>query len=1604
VKKILKKAIAFVCLIAILVTSVLPAVPVFVFAADNPNSNPNTHSGNWAIEMDMTATDWKSISGSYNLTQNTDYVLKAWIKGTGTLCPVVNSSTWTNITPYKEFTGTNQWVQIEIPFNSGSNSQVYMQLRNKGETGILYIDDIYLGLADGSANLIPHDGDLETGTPAGWWSEDEAKIKVKEFTTPIPVDSNTHGGTWSMKVQMNGSWVGAKSNDFTTVQNTDYVVKLWIKGSGTVELYAANKDWVTAQQKQVAAAGTWTQATLAFNSGANERMCVIIKNTGATGEVAYIDDLYVGTPAVGGAPEGSNLIENGSFEQGNTGWIFQNNSGISIIQPNLIVENSTITPTSATFNKNASEQKDITVAMTLNGNSFAGIKNGNTTLISGTDYIVTGSTLVLKKEYLASLSVGNTTLIFDMDKGIDPSLGVNVVDLAVEKGIVDEFEDSSKLFDYTKEGSNPAFGIVNDGVGEGFEGDGSRLLPHRNQDVSLIYKTDYEIESFYVHTYNWINVTDMDPIISVSANGVDYVPVEFIKNQLAIVGSYKDWAKIAYYSFDMPITNARYLKLTIPKQLPSDNESSSNWNYQYAKLVINRSLQPVIADPAGGILTGPTNVTLSNPTDGAEIWYYTKADATERLYTGPINISTSTELYTYAKKTGYLDSIVSKYTFFSESDRLIDTYGQWKSADFPDKVTSDEQLQADVAADAEYYGSLTPPERDIYGGYLDSQAKYGLTATGYFHIEKIKLPDATKGGVLTDKFVMVDPIGNLYYSLGLDCMGSPGETFTMVQGREQIYEWIPENSGDYAAAFLGGNSAYYSPYIANLIKKYQAPYNHTEFYERMVERVKKFGFTSEGGFAETPSVEDNTTGFPIMRFEYLPDGYKIGSTSMFDPYKAGAVEAVDAWLAANKVPDRKNDPQIVGYMFGNELPYHEFNTRVAALKASESAVKGKLVDVLEEKYVTIEALNTAWETTFASFDELRESPFQLNTDIAVADMDEFFKLYIDDFYSMITAGFRKADPNHMIMGDRYLVNVANNPTLRRALSEVSGKYLDVVSYNYYTDSADLNRLQEMVDLANKPIIITEFHYGIDDQGLGQGMRGAADETEQGNKYRYYVEKVAASGLVVGTHWFEMMDQAATGRWFQGIENGEAFGVGFFNVADRPHKAFAEEVMKTNYQIYELITGQIAPIKDPGGSEPPANKTTDIKKTKGTIVIDGVKDEAYPTGTTLTVDESRRSLGAQNRGTQATFDLAWDDTNLYVYSHVKDSTPMINTRSGFDIWNGDGMEIFIAGAAVGQEGPMRSKDSQIIISGQTGEAHFYRNGTSLPVQPVVESKVTLDPDGQGYTIEAAIPLEGIFIEDPQAGRVIGFDIGIDDGEASGRAAQYLWSGVDGNASARHLWGTATLTEEFVDTTAPSVPTGLTSTITSGSIALNWTASTDDTATIGYKVFRNGVELATTSVNSYTDTTVVQNNSYEYTVKAFDAAGNVSVASTALVVKYVIDNPKEYISRGEFVACLVKTFNLKAKFDTNFVDVPKTHKYYNEIGIAKKLGIAVGDKNNKFYPDKKVTGQEILLFVLRTIKYYGTSSYKFNAADLLKFTKLNGNITKSSAENMLKGILK
>jgi fibronectin type 3 domain-containing protein len=95
---------------------------------------------------------------------------------------------------------------------------------------------------------------------------------------------------------------------------------------------------------------------------------------------------------------------------------------------------------------------------------------------------------------------------------------------------------------------------------------------------------------------------------------------------------------------------------------------------------------------------------------------------------------------------------------------------------------------------------------------------------------------------------------------------------------------------------------------------------------------------------------------------------------------------------------------------------------------------------------------------------------------------------------------------------------------------------------------------------------------------------------------------------------------------------------------------------------------------------------------------------------------------------------------------------------------------------------------------------------------------------------------------------------------------------------------------LDTTAPTAPSNLAGTaLSTSSIDLSWTASTDDVGVTGYHLERcagaacaNFAPIASPANATYNDTGLAENTPYQYRVRAVDAAGNPSAYSGTVSV--------------------------------------------------------------------------------------------------------------------------
>ncbi|MCU4767483.1 lytic polysaccharide monooxygenase [Bacillus toyonensis] len=177
----------------------------------------------------------------------------------------------------------------------------------------------------------------------------------------------------------------------------------------------------------------------------------------------------------------------------------------------------------------------------------------------------------------------------------------------------------------------------------------------------------------------------------------------------------------------------------------------------------------------------------------------------------------------------------------------------------------------------------------------------------------------------------------------------------------------------------------------------------------------------------------------------------------------------------------------------------------------------------------------------------------------------------------------------------------------------------------------------------------------------------------------------------------------------------------------------------------------------------------------------------------------------------------------------------------------------------------------------------------------------------------------------------------------------------------------------DTEAPSIPNGIqTQKVTANSIELTWNTSTDNVGVKGYQIFRNGEMIDTVPGTHFIDKKLQPSTEYSYTVKAIDAAGNVSKESTALKVKTTVEapdteaptQPKGLHSMGTTASSVDLMWS--PSDDNVGVD---HYDIYREIeGTMKKIATS----NTTSYMDNNLLANKTYKYVVKAVDVAGNES--------------------------------
>lgn len=486
---------------------------------------------------------------------------------------------------------------------------------------------------------------------------------------------------------------------------------------------------------------------------------------------------------------------------------------------------------------------------------------------------------------------------------------------------------------------------------------------------------------------------------------------------------------------------------------------------------------------------------------------------------------------------------------------FVDRFGQYRHAEWAGKLTDPEQWKTWEAEErAQWAAAPEVPGRDRFGGWAEGPR---LEATGRFRTEKIN-------GI----WWLVTPEGTPFFSAGVNCVRLGDYTF--VDKREAWFEWLPaaedpegmfysQGRGAHSHAEpIGGTGRTFDFYACNLWRRYGEGWRD-RWAEAIGARLKHWGFNTIANWSDWTIAQRH--GIPYIAGTSLggapviegATGYWAKMYDVYHPDFPGIVEKRVEQLAR----DHAGNPLCIGFFVDNELAWEGVKNGVLA-SPPEQPARQELIRRLEEKYRTIEQLNQSWGTAFEDWAAL--SPPKRKNEAYSADLDTFMLDFSRTYFRTIREAMDRHAPGVLYLGCRFAW-VEDNAV------RAAGEYADIVSFNIYKKLPELPKVMETVD---KPVIIGEFHFGALDRGMFHtGLVAAASQDERAALYENYLRAAALHPKIVGTHWFQLVDQPITGRWY----DGENYNIGMLSVVDHPYPELTGAARRIHGMLYPLRAGK-----------------------------------------------------------------------------------------------------------------------------------------------------------------------------------------------------------------------------------------------------------------------------------------------------------------------------------------------------------------------------------------------------------------------------------------------
>ena len=292
---------------------------------------------------------------------------------------------------------------------------------------------------------------------------------------------------------------------------------------------------------------------------------------------------------------------------------------------------------------------------------------------------------------------------------------------------------------------------------------------------------------------------------------------------------------------------------------------------------------------------------------------------------------------------------------------LVDRYGQYANAEWPGKITRDEDLTEDRSQETEWLShNGRPASFDEYGAWADGPQ---LDATGWFRTAQVD-----------GKWWLVAPNGKLFWSSGLDCVNT--QNGGPIRDRQYLFSWLPE-PGDALSRFGSAESAEANFYEMNLYRKY-GPDFWEPWLARTGERLDAWGFNTIAAWSDQTF---HKAGKPYTCTLWTGSGPTIQGVGPLFP-----MSSTPGGLASARCHCRKDHPvprrplcmdtswttRSRGYYWHGRLTY---TAPINCLRCPAALRPRSYGGASPERHGPITALNAAWGTRHKSWDTFcRASP------------------------------------------------------------------------------------------------------------------------------------------------------------------------------------------------------------------------------------------------------------------------------------------------------------------------------------------------------------------------------------------------------------------------------------------------------------------------------------------------------------------------------------------------------------------------------------------------------------------------------------------------------